>query len=284
MNAEPADELRARMRAAWENAAAGWARRAEAEGDWAMPVSMWMLDRLGLQPGQRVLELAGGTGDTGFLAAELIRPGGTLIASDGAAAMLDVARQRAGARGLDNVEFRQLELEWIDLETATVDAILCRFGLMLTLDPSTALREMRRVLRPGGRVAVAVWDRREENPWLVLPGRALVELGYVAPPDPSAPGPFALSDAGRLAEMLEEAGFVEPTLDTVDLPREFASADAFLDMTIELSSTFATAWAGLDEPARDAVRERVHELVMPFAAADGALHLPARALLVAADA
>lgn len=284
MDAEPADEIRARMRAAWEEAAAGWARRAEAEGDWAMPVSMWMVDRLALQPGQRVLELASGTGDPGFLAAELVRPGGTVISSDGAAAMLDVARERAGARGLDNVEFRQLELEWIDLETASVDAVLCRFGLMLTVDPSTALHEMRRVLRPGGRVALAVWDRREENPWLVLPGRALVELGYATPPDPTAPGPFALSDSDRLTEMLEAAGFVEPALGRIDLPREFASADAFLDATIELSSTFATAWAGLDEAARDAVRERVRDLAQPFSEGDGALRLPARALLVAADA
>ena len=272
------------MRAAWEDAAAGWGRRAQAEGDWAMPVSVWMLDRLGLQPGQRVLELASGTGDTGFLAAELIRPGGTLISSDGAAAMVDVARERAAARGLVNVEFRQLELEWIDLETASVDAILCRFGLMLILDPSAALQEMRRVLRPGGRLALAVWDRREENPWLMLPGRALVELGYAAPPDPAAPGPFALSDSGRLAEMLEAAGFVEPTLGTVDLPREFADTAAFLDATVELSSSFATAWAGLDEPARAAVGRRLHELTQPFTAGDGTVHLPARALLVAANA
>jgi SAM-dependent methyltransferase len=279
-----ADAQRAEIAERWERAAAGWGRRASEMRIVWMPVSAWMVDHLALQPGQRVLELAAGPGDTGFLAAELIRPGGTLIASDGAAAMLDVARQRAGARGLDNVEFRQLELEWIDLETASVDGILCRFGLMLTVDPGTALREMRRVLRPGGRVALAVWDRREENPWLVLSGRALVELGYVPPPDPSAPGPFALSDSGHLTELLEAAGFLEVTLGTVDLAREWDSSDAFLDETIELSSSFGAAWSGLNEEQRAAVRERVRELTRPFGLGNGGLRLPLRALVAAAEA
>jgi SAM-dependent methyltransferase len=272
------------MRAAWEDAAANWGRRAEAEGDWAMPVSMWMVDRLHLQPGHRVLELAAGTGDTGFLAAELVRPGGTLISSDGAAAMLDVARERASAMGIENAEFRQLELEWIDLETASVDAVLCRFGLMLTVDPGTALREIRRVLRPGGRVAVAVWERREANPWLVLPQRALVDLGHLPPPEPAAPGPFALSDAGRLADLLEETGFIEVATDTVDLPRRYETFDAFLEETIELSSTFRGAWSGRGESERAAVRERIRELTRPFTDSEGRLDLPARALMSAAGA
>jgi ubiquinone/menaquinone biosynthesis C-methylase UbiE len=89
-------------------------------------VSAAMVNGLGLRPGDRVLELAGGPGDTGFMAAELIAPGGTLISSDGAEAMLAIARERAAAHGLTNVEFKQLELEWIDLPTADVDAVLCR--------------------------------------------------------------------------------------------------------------------------------------------------------------
>ena len=117
-----------------------------------------MIDALSPQPGQRVLELAAGPGDTGFMAAELIVPGGTLICSDGAEAMLDVARERAAAQGISNVEFRQLELEWIDLPTADVDAVLCRWGIMLVVDSETAAREIRRVLKPGGRAALAVWD------------------------------------------------------------------------------------------------------------------------------
>src|SRR5436853_6361144 len=110
------------MRERWELASPGWGKRAEGIRDVGMPVSMWMIDSLRLQPGQQLLELAAGPGDTGFLAAELIQPGGTLISSDAAEGMVEVARARAEHLGLRNVEFRRLELEWIDLDTASVDA------------------------------------------------------------------------------------------------------------------------------------------------------------------
>ncbi len=129
--------------------AAGWGKRADRIRDWGLPVSVTMVDALALQPGDRVLELAAGPGDTGFMAAELIAPGGTLICSDGAEAMLAIARERAAAAGLRNVEFRQLELEWIDLDAASVDGVLCRWGIMLVVDPAAAALEIRRILRPG---------------------------------------------------------------------------------------------------------------------------------------
>ncbi|MBV9309921.1 MAG: class I SAM-dependent methyltransferase, partial [Solirubrobacterales bacterium] len=203
------ESLRAELLEGWEGAAAGWGRRADLVRELGMPVSAWMIEHLALQPGLTVLELAAGPGDTGFLAAELIRPGGTLISSDGAEEMVVLARERAERLGIHNAQFRRLELEWIDLETASVDAILCRWGLMLIVDPGAALREMRRVLRPGGRVALAVWDAPERNPWATIPGRALLELGHADPPETGGPGMFALSPEGLLQAMLEDAGFVE---------------------------------------------------------------------------
>ena len=164
MSAIEPDEQRAASRQMWERAAAGWGSRADRVRNWGMPVSVAMIDGLGLQPGQRVLELAAGPGDTGFMAAELIRPGGTLLCSDGAEAMLDVARGRAAQAGIDNVEFAQLELEWIDLPAASVDAVLCRWGIMLIVDPEAAAHEIRRVLRSGGRAAFAVWDSPAAQP------------------------------------------------------------------------------------------------------------------------
>ena len=178
------DELRANSRESWERTAAGWGKQADRIRDWGLPVSVTMVDALALQPGDRVLELAAGPGDTGFMAAELITPGGTLICSDGAEAMLTVARERAAAAGLRNVEFRQLELEWIDLDAASVDAVLCRWGIMLVVDPAAAALEIRRILRPGRRAAFAVWDEAERNPWATIAGRTMVALGHAEPPDP----------------------------------------------------------------------------------------------------
>jgi SAM-dependent methyltransferase len=177
--------FRAASRTQWEEGAAGWGARREAFQAAAAPVSHWMIDAIAPQPGQTVLELAAGPGDTGLLAAELVRPDGKLICTDGAEAMVEVARARAAELGLsDVVEARPMEAEWIDLETATVDGLLCRWGYMLLADPETALRETRRVLRPEGRVALAVWDVREANPLLATPsasGRAGSSSAPTAP-------------------------------------------------------------------------------------------------------
>lgn len=249
-----------------------------------MRVSVWMVEHLGLQPGQHVLELACGPGDTGFLAAELVRPGGTLMASDGSRAMLGVATGRARDLGVTNVEFRQLELEWIDLPTASVDAVLCRWGLMLVTDPAAAAQEVRRVLRPNGRFALAVWDQADANPWATIPPRALVELGHLVPPDPDDPGMFALAEPDRLGRLLEDAGFVEVVVDSLELTRPAANVEFFIEETLDLSSVFAEVWGRLSERHRDQVRERIRELAAPFTGDDGALSLPGRSLVAAATA
>ena len=284
MSATDPDAQRAEMLTRWERVAAGWAKRADQLRDTSLAVSGWMIEQLELQPGHEVLELAAGPGDTGFLAAELIKPGGRLISSDATEAMLDIARERASRLGLDNVEFKRIELEWIDLSTASVDAILCRWGVMLSVDPAAAMQEARRVLRPGGRIALAVWDEGSRNPWATIPGRAMIELGHSSPPDPNAPGMFALAAAGRLAELIEGAGFVEVVVDGVDIEREFENVDRYLEVTLDLSGVFMDAFDQLSESQRDEVKRRVGSLATEFTDSDGGIRLPGRSLVAAANA
>jgi SAM-dependent methyltransferase len=278
------DQHRAASRETWETAAAGWGREADAVRTWGMPVSLAMVESLDLQPGQRVLELAAGPGDTGFMAAELVRPGGTLISSDGAEPMIEVARARAVQLGIDNVEFRQLELEWIDLETASVDAVLVRWGIMLTVDPPTAAREIRRVLRPGGHAALAVWDARERNPWALIPGAALIELGFAEPPDPDAPGPFALGEEGRLAEVLRDAGFTDVEVVPVNLERRYATAQEIAAETANCSPSFGATYRELTEEQRSEVADRIAAGAEPYTASDGSVTLPGISLVARAGA
>jgi ubiquinone/menaquinone biosynthesis C-methylase UbiE len=268
----------------WETAAAGWGREAEALRRWGMPVSAAMVESLELQPGQRVLELASGPGDTGFMAAELVRPGGTLISSDGAEPMIEVARARAAQLGIDNVEFRQLELEWIDLETASVDAVLVRWGIMLTVDPAAAAREIRRVLRPGGQTALAVWDARERNPWALIPSAALLELGHTQPPDPDAPGPFALAAEGSLAELLEDAGFTDVEVVPVTLERRYATAHEIVTESANCSPSFASTYKGLTQEQREEVAAHMIAAAARYTASDGSVTLPGVSLVAHAAA
>jgi SAM-dependent methyltransferase len=272
-----------------------------------------MIASLGLAPGERVLELAAGPGDTGFMAADLIRqadgkgfagshgggqsigpnaaggrtgpvPPGTLISSDGAEAMIDVARQRARESGITNVKFRQLELEWIDLPTASIDAVVCRWAIMLTVDPAAAAREIRRVLVSGGRAALAVWDVAEKNPWATIPGAVMVELGHLERPDPHGPGMFALAGDGRLSELLHDAGFTDVEISAVALERRCFAIDQFVEETLELSPAFGSVYRQLSAEDQAEVAARMAIGVQPFAAADGSLSLPGSTLVARAIA
>jgi ubiquinone/menaquinone biosynthesis C-methylase UbiE len=267
----------------WEQSAAGWSAQADSIRDFGMPVSAWMIEQLRLQPGQQVLELAAGPGDTGFMAAELVSPGGSLISSDAAEPMLDIARARARTMGVENVEFKQLNLQWLDLDAASVDAALCRWGLMFLADPGSALQEVRRVLRPGGRAALAVWTSPELNPWATIPTRALVELGHAEPPDPTAPGMFVLGDPDRLQELLESAGFVEPIVEQVQLSRPAAGVEEYIDETLALSRPFAEVRERLSAEQWDEVKTRIAALAEPFTSPDGSVLFPATSLAAAAS-
>jgi SAM-dependent methyltransferase len=198
--------------------------------------------------------------------------------------MLEVARARAAELGLDNVEFKRLELEWIDLPTASVDAIICRWGLMLCLDPPAALSEARRVLAPGGRIGLAVWDEPGFNPWATVPAGVLIELGHTAPPDPGEPGMFALASAERLHELLQTAGFLEVMVDSIEVERHNENVDEFVAETLDLSRMFSDVYERLSDEARAEIRERIAAGVQPYLNERGALRLPGRSLVASASA
>jgi SAM-dependent methyltransferase len=275
---------RAASREAWESVAAGWESGADAFYDGALPVSHWMVDRLQPQPGQTILELAAGRGDVGFLAAELLHPGGKLISSDGAEAMVEAARRRAGQLGLDNVEFKPIDLEWIDAKLATIDGILCRFGYMLAVDPEHALREARRVLRPGGKIVIAVWDVPEANPWLTTFSAAARDLGLAPPAPGDEPGPFSLSASGAVGELLQDAGFDTPIVEPIELTFSTPTLDALWETQRALSATMRKLLDGLTPADHYKLREAAEERWAPYVTADGTVAIPGRALGVVAEA
>jgi ubiquinone/menaquinone biosynthesis C-methylase UbiE len=270
--------------AGWEAAAPGWTRRQETIRALGAPVSAWMLDAVVLQPGQRVLELAAGLGETGMLAAELVAPMGGVIVSDQADAMLDGARARALELGLSNIEFQVLVAEWIDLPLASVDAVLCRWGYMLLADPPAAFAETRRVLRPGGRVALAVWDSVQHNPWALLPTMELLERGLTSPPAEGTPGPFALGDPERVRELLQQAGFADIDVQTLEVEQRHASFEAFWETTLDIARLFHNAVLSRPGPEIAEIRSGLAARLEPFTEPDGTLAIPGRTLVASAGA
>ncbi len=265
----------------WQTMAAGWERRRADIERVAAPVSEWLVRHLDPQPGETVLELAAGPGDVGFAAAPLIGDEGRLISSDFSPEMVEVARRRAAELGLTNVEHRVLDAERVELEDDSVDGVLCRWGYMLMVDPARALAETRRVLRPGGRLALAVWRDAARNPWVALAGRVLVQRGLVEPPEPGTPGMFTMAGDDRMRELLEGAGFTIQQLEDVPVLFRYADVDEYVMGAVDTGGMFARAWGDASPDGRKAITAQLAQVFAPFAV-DGGYELPGVAFVVAA--
>jgi SAM-dependent methyltransferase len=278
-------DYRQESRAHWAESAKGWEAHAEALRKLTLPVSSWMVDAIQPQPGDTLLELAAGPGETGFLAAEMIRPGGTLISSDLVPEMLVIAQRRAEELGLDDVRFKQIDAETsIDIEAATIDGVLCRWGYMLMAEPGNALRETRRVLKPGGRVALAAWAGPDENPWSSITARELVRRGLAERPDPDAPGQFAWAKEGVIAEQLAEAGFVEFEVDSVAFEEVYRDFEDYWRTQSEMSGLLRRALAAAGPGGAEELQAALRELVAPYTRGDGSIVMPARTWVAVAEA
>jgi SAM-dependent methyltransferase len=275
------DEQRRTRLETWAAMAAGWERaRAERER-LAAPVTEWLVRELAPEPGAVVLELAAGQGDVGFAVAPRLGESGRLISSDFSAAMLEIARRRAAELGLTNVEFRELDAEDLELEPESVDGVLCRWGYMLMPNPAAALAETRRVLRPGGRLAFAVWASAERNPWVSTAVRILVAHGHMPQPEPGEPGMFVLADETKLRALLADAGFATARIEHVAVHSEYAGVDEYIRRSSEMGGMFSRAWQEAPEGGREAMTEEFREAFEPFAV-DGGYELPGLAVCVLA--
>jgi len=268
MSAKP-EAARQQSRATWNAVAPGWYTQREELWKVSRPVSEWMIRRLDPQPGDTVLELAAGLGDTGFMAARLVGESGRVIITDFAPEMVAGARRRAEEIGVKNAEFRVLDAEQMDLEMDSVDGVLCRWAYMLTTDPAAAFAETRRVLRPGGRLAFSVWASRERNPALSLVGRVLELQGHIPPPEPEAPGAFAMADPERTRELVVRAGFAEPEIEEVSFRFSFVDQEAFWRYLTETSASASPVLRSLPTTTQEDIREQVHEAARPFHSGEG---------------
>jgi ubiquinone/menaquinone biosynthesis C-methylase UbiE len=259
----------------WEEMAPGWEERNEWMIEVAGRINEWVLERTDPQPGHTVLDVAAGPGDLGHQAAARVGPDGRALSTDFAPEMVEVARRLGAARGLDNVEYRVLDAERMDLDDESVDAVFCRWGYMLMADPEAALAETRRVLRDGGPLAFVVWAPPERNPWAALPAMTLVQRGHMPPPVPGAPGIFALADPDRIRSLVTAAGFGEPELEEVSFDFRYADFDDFWDVLIRLAGPLARALKALPEDERQATREAIEESISSFRGEDGSYAMSA---------
>jgi SAM-dependent methyltransferase len=226
------------------------------------------------EPGDVVLDLAGGTGDmTEALAGRVAK----VIATDFSPAMVEAARRR----GIPNAEHLVMDLQALDLPDASVDGVVCRFGYMLVPETELALRETRRVLRPGGRLVFATWAAAKRNPWATAYGPVLIERGLQEPPKPGEPGQFALSEPEVIEPLVRAAGFDEVFVAEVPVEYRFGGWDEYRRLINSLAASLREVLATLDERTRAEVDTAACARLDRFRRPDGYV-LPGIALVTSA--
>lgn len=277
-----AQDQDAEQREMWRQAAQAWERWAPVMRERTAPVAQWLLDALDPQPGERVLDLAAGPGETGFMVAQRLGANGRLVSSDQSPEMVEVARRRAAELGLQNVEFAVIDAQQLELEAGSFDGAVCRWGYMLMADPDGALRRTCAVLGDGGRLALATWDRPDRNPWLTAPVIALVAHGALPPPNPEDPTPFSLHDPADLERRLRAAGFSSVRTDKVEFGQTFPSFEEYWTQTLELAAPLAGAVAALSPEGAETVRSATRDALAQFIDGEGRLEVPSSAVVALA--
>ena len=243
----------------WGRAAAGWSKHDERFRRMTAPVSQRLLEAAGIALGHRVLDIACGTGEPAFPAADLVGPAGQVLATDQAPEMLEVAREKAAERGLTNVEFRLADGEELDVEAESFDAATCRWGIMFMPEPLRCLGQVYRALKPGGRVAFAAWGPPERNPFISVAAMVIGKYLETRPPDPTLPGGvFSFAAPGKLEATFAQAGFRDVQADGLELPMAvFGSGQEYWQFQREIAGPLATMFSRLSPAAQQAAEQEI---------------------------
>ena len=253
----------------------GKTHRAEVTG----PANEMMLDLADLRTGDRVLDVAAGTGDQALMAAQRVGTTGYVLATDVSANMLDLAAKAARKAGLTNIETRVMDAEDIDLDADSFDAVICRMGLMLFSDPAKALVGMRRAVKGSRNVVVLVLSTEEKNPFLGIPLTIVRRLVNITPSTPGAPRAFALGRSGVLEDAYKQAGFAEVAVHTVNIRRCFRSLDDTLRALKDFSPFFLRdLLAKLSDRERESAWSEIGRQLGQFEKAD-VCEIPGEALI-----
>lgn len=269
------NEAHEKSRAVWDEMAPGWDRHRDYMWQTTRHVAEWLVEQVRPQPGHVILDIAGGPGDNGFLAAERVGDSGKVIVTDFAPQMVETARRRAEEMGLSNVETMVLDAERMELADDSVDGIVCRWGFMLMLDPRSAVKECRRVLKDGARLALSVWAGPDKNPWVTTTGMTMMQLGHEPAGDPFGPGGmFSLADHDTLRSLLTGAGFTDVVIEEMPVEWRYESFDQSWEFSTEVAGALASIVRALPPNEVERFRAALEANEEPFRTEDGGLVLP----------
>jgi len=258
-------EFRDGQRQQWNRAATGWEKWSSLIDEAASGISERLVEMAGVEPGNRVLDVAAGYGEPALSAARATGPEGSVVATDISAKMIAFGRERAAAAGLGNIEFVESDVVGLEFPPDSFDAALSRWGIIFEPDAEAAAGRIRGFLKPGARMAISSWGPPDRVPFLAIPMRTAMQRLEVPPPPPDMPGPLSRPTSEALGGLLEAAGFSDLEVEEAEVGFEWQSPEEFTTFTREIAPPINAmidphpkevqeeTWAAITDAIRQAV-------------------------------
>ncbi|WP_163409045.1 class I SAM-dependent methyltransferase [Flavobacterium ajazii] len=253
-------EIREQQKASWNKFSPGWKKWDHEILDFMRPFADEIINSINPRGSDVILDVAAGTGEPGLSIAAMLSDGKVVI-TDLADDMLTIARENAFKKGITNVEFQACDVTELPFYDNTFDAVSCRMGFMFFPDMLLVTKEMFRVLKPGGRIAIAVWSGSEKNFWVTAIGGTINRNMQLVPPSPEAPGMFRCSKSGLMTDIFEQAGFKDVAEKELTGRLNCGTAEVYWDMMTEIAAPFVAALSNADEVMREKIKQEVFILI-----------------------
>jgi SAM-dependent methyltransferase len=270
-----AEEQKRAQKTTWSASASGWDRWFDWYVAQFQPVFDWCCDAIHVAPGMRVLDIACGTGQPALTLAQRVGSEGRVDAVDFSPEMVAAAARRARSLGV-SIELHQMDAEALTFPDGTFDAVTFVCGLMFCPEPARAASEIRRVLKPGGRFAIVVWDEPAKNQFASVVGRAAGEVFRAPPPPPNAPQAFRFQRSD-LETLLHSAGLRDIAIESRAMFFDYVSVQEYLEITTDLAGALKAKLETLAPTDLERFTALVHANAAPYLS-QGKLRLPATPL------
>ena len=275
------DRVRREQREFWNNAAPGWKNMWRGLDRAAQHVSDRLVELARVKPGDRVLDIATGSGEPAITAARKVGPTGIVVATDQSPAMLELARERCSTLGLRNLKFVETDAESLAVQERDFNAALCRWGLMFVPDLDAVARRVAQLLVDGASFATAVWGPPEKVPMIAAGDEQVRALAKLPAPPPGAPSPTKLADTRPLERALANAGFKEIHVEPIVVRFEFDSPAAFTEQRQQMSTPFRAMLAKQTPELQRKILDAVTDAARKFADQSGKVRMDNEAICIA---
>ncbi|WP_316636438.1 methyltransferase domain-containing protein [uncultured Flavobacterium sp.] len=254
------EQIREQQKQSWNKFSGGWKKWDELVMDFLKPMGDEIIYLLDPQKNDVILDVASGTGEPGLTIAEKLS-GGRVVMTDLADDMLKIARENAALKGIKNIETVACDVCELPFPDNTFDAISCRFGFMFFPDMQLAAKEMARVLKPGGKIATAVWNVPEKNFWVTATMGTINRNLELAPPPAGSPGMFRCAKDGLISDIFLEAGLKNISQVEVAGKLNCKTIDAYWGMQTEVAAPIVAALANASDDMKEKIKHETYAVV-----------------------